>query len=138
MIMEEDYTFSWSNCYRVFLLVVFMIPFVDIFIQLALDNWAWLIVSVIFSVIILVMIIFSYIKPFIKLSNGILRFYLVPIAPFISQSIILNEISSYYVKKSNVTIILKNGRKARANLYAIKPADRELLLECLKGAVETA
>jgi len=98
-ISEENRTFGWSNFYRACLLVIFIIPFVDIFIQLVLENWTWLIVSVVFSIIILLMIAFSFRKPFIKLENGELKFYLFPITPVIYQSIKLSEISDYSVKK---------------------------------------
>lgn len=135
MLREENRVFGWSNFYRICLMIALIIPFTDIFIQLALENWAWLTVSVIFSVVILAMIIASYWRPFITLSDGVIRFYLFPIAPIVFQKIRLNEIASFSVKKSSLIVILANGRKARVNLYAIAPSDRNGLLVVISNMV---
>jgi hypothetical protein len=133
----EDSTFRWSNFYRAFLGVIFALAFIDIPTQLILRNLAWTIVSVAFCLVIIVMIVFSYKRPFIKLSNGILKFYLLPIPPIAFQTIRLSEISDIQVENSSLRIILSNGRKARANLYAIESTDREILLEYLFNGIRT-
>jgi hypothetical protein len=131
--MEEDEVFGWSNSYRAFLLLILLVPFVDIFIQLALENWAWTAVSVIFSVVILGMLLFSYRRPFIRLANGELRFYLLPIPPIVFQRVKLGEITGYWIENSKLVIDLVSGKKARANLYAVKAADREKLINLIMG-----
>jgi len=131
--MEDNQEFGWSNTYRAFLFVAFLIPFVDIFIQLMLKNWAWMIVSIVFSVVLLGMLLLSFKRPFIKLANGELEFYLLPMPPIVFQRIKLSEIESFSVEKSKLVINLIDGTTARANLYAVKAADRERMLEYLIG-----
>jgi hypothetical protein len=126
--MEGNETFGWSNSYRAVLLVIFFIPFVDIFVQLILENWAWMIVSVVFSVILLGMLFFSFKRPFIRLTNGELRFYLFPMPPIIFQRVKLSEVTSFSVDKSRLVINLVDGTKARASLSAVKTSDKERLL----------
>lgn len=129
VMSDENYSFRWSNFYRACLVILFILPFIDIFLQALLENWVWVIVSVVFSVLILAMIVASFKRPFITLRDGVMRFYLIPIAPIIFQSFRLNDIASVLVKNSSIRIILSNGRKARANLYARDPSDRETLME---------
>jgi len=131
--MEDNQEFGWSNTYRAFLFVAFLIPFVDIFIQLMLKNWAWMIVSIVFSVVLLGMLLLSFKRPFIKLTNGELEFYLLPMPPIVFQRIKLSEIESFSVEKSKLVINLIDGTTASANLYAVKAADRERMLEYLIG-----
>ncbi|RJP29255.1 MAG: hypothetical protein C4536_11800 [Actinobacteria bacterium] len=131
--MEVNETFGWSNSYRAYLLLAFLIPFVDIFVQLVLENWAWMVVSVIFCLVLLVMILFSFKRPFVELTNGELRFYLLPMPPIVFQRFKMSEIESFSVEKSKLVIDLADGTKARANLFAAKAADRERLLEFLMG-----
>lgn len=131
--MEDNQEFGWSNTYRAFLFVAFLIPFVDIFIQLMLKNWAWMIVSIVFSVVLLGMLLLSFKRPFIKLANGELEFYLLPMPPIVFQRIKLSEIESFSVEKSKLVINLIDGTTASANLYAVKAADRERMLEYLIG-----
>jgi ABC-type multidrug transport system permease subunit len=132
-MMEDNQEFGWSNTYRAFLFVAFLIPFVDIFIQLMLKNWAWMIVSIVFSVVLLGMLLLSFKRPFIKLANGELEFYLLPMPPIVFQRIKLSEIESFSVEKSKLVINLIDGTTASANLYAVKAADRERMLEYLIG-----
>lgn len=129
VMSNKNYSFRWSNFYRACLVIVFIIPFIDIFLQALLENWSWMIVSVVFSVLILAMIAASFKRPFITLRDGVMRFYLIPILPIIFQSFRLNDIVSVLVKNSSIRMTLSNGRKARANLYAIDPSDRETLME---------
>ena len=126
-------TFGWSNSYRAFLFIVFLIPFVDVFVQLILENWAWMVVSIIVSAAILGMLLFSYRRPFIRLANGELRFYLFPMPPIVFQRVKLSEIAGFSVEKNRLVMDLVDGRKARANLFAAKADDRERLLRFLMG-----
>ena len=126
-------TFGWSNSYRAFLFIVFLIPFVDVFVQLILENWAWMVVSIIVSAAILGMLLFSYRRPFIRLANGELRFYLLPMPPIVFQRVKLSEVTGFSVEKTRLVMDLVDGRKARANLFAAKADDRERLLRFLMG-----
>ncbi len=131
--MEVNETFGWSNPYRAFLLIVFLIPFVDIFVQLVLENWAWTAVSIVVSAAILGMLLFSYRRPFIRLTNGELRFYLFPMPPIVFQKVKLSEITGFSVEKNRLVMDLVHGRKARASLFAAKADDGERLLRFLMG-----
>lgn len=130
----EERSFAWSNLYRTIIFALFLVPFVDIFVQLYVGNWTWFAVSVAVSLLLSLMLIFSYIRPAVRLTNGEMRFYLVPITGVVSLSFKLSEVSILSVAKNRVEIDLSDGRKARYNLFAVDPADRKRLLDCIRDA----
>lgn len=131
----EEQSFAWSNLYRTIIFALFLIPFIDIFVQLYVGNWTWFAVSVAVSLVLSTMLGFSYVRPAIRLADGELRFYLTPITPMVFQSFKVSEVSSVSVAKNRLEITLTDGRKARSNLFAVDPTDRKRLLEYLRDAL---
>jgi len=130
----EEQSFAWSNLYRTIIFALFLVPFIDIFVQLYVGNWIWFAVSVAVSLALSVMLVFSYLRPAVKLVDGELKFYLVPITPFVFQSFKVSDVASLSVEKNRLEIDLTDGRKVRSNLFAVDPADRKRLLECIRDA----
>lgn len=138
----EERSFAWSNLYRTIIFALFLVPFIDIFVQLYFGNWTWFAVSVAVALVLSVMLVFSYLRPAVRLSSGELRFYLTPITPFVFQSFKMSEVTGLTVEKSRLEIDLTDGRIAKSNLFAVDPSDRERLLEYMfeyiRGAAGTS